>query len=126
MLTMIFWLLILFLFLYYLEKPNFSYIIHPSNHFENYIVDDLIRLNKIKTNSFSHISYLIEKEPEVIICNGRMIIRGKVEDVDFYNCAIDDYKKNYNKIDTQEFLNSKYLDFYKDPYKEMSVFIKSN
>ncbi len=22
----------------------------------------------------------------------------KVEDVDFYNCAIDDYKKNYNKI----------------------------
>jgi len=114
------------LVLYYLEKPNFSYIIHPSNHFENYIVDDLIRLNKIKTNSFSHISYLIEKEPEVIICNGRMIIRGKVEDVDFYNCAIDDYKKNYNKIDTQEFLNSKYLDFYKDPYKEMSVFIKSN
>ena len=114
------------LVLYYLEKPNFSYIIHPSNHFENYIVNDLIRLNKIKTNSFSHISYLIEKEPEVIICNGRMIIRGKVEDVDFYNCAIDDYKKNYNKIDTQEFLNSKYLDFYKDPYKEMSVFIKSN
>ena len=114
------------LVLYYLEKPNFSYIIHPSNHFENYIVDDLIRLNKIKTNSFSHISYLIEKEPEVIICNGRMIIRGKVEDVDFYNCAIDDYKKNYNKVDTQEFLNSKYLDFYKDPYKEMSVFIKSN
>jgi hypothetical protein len=114
------------LVLYYLEKPNFSYIIHPSNHFENYIVDDLIRLNKIKTNSFSHISYLIEKEPEVIICNGRMIIRGKVEDVDFYNCAIDDYKKNYNKIDTQEFLNSKYLDFYKDPYKEISVFIKSN
>ena len=114
------------LVLYYLEKPNFSYIIHPSNHFESYIVDDLIRLNKIKTNSFSHISYLIEKEPEVIICNGRMIIRGKVEDVDFYNCAIDDYKKNYNKIDTQEFLNSKYLDFYKDPYKEMSVFIKSN
>ena len=114
------------LVLYYLEKPNFSYIIHPSNHFENYIVDELIRLNKIKTNSFSHISYLIEKEPEVIICNGRMIIRGKVEDVDFYNCAIDDYKKNYNKIDTQEFLNSKYLDFYKDPYKEISVFIKSN
>tara|TARA_X000000368_G_scaffold419078_1_gene422140 strand:+ start:9072 stop:10778 length:1707 start_codon:yes stop_codon:yes gene_type:complete len=113
------------LVLYYLEKPNFSYIIHPSNHFEKYIVDDLIRLNRIKTNSFNHISYLIEKEPEVIICNGRMIIQGKVEDVDFYNCAVDDYKKNYKKINTEEFLNSKYLDFYKDPYKEINVFIKS-
>ena len=54
------------LILYYLDKPNFSYIVHPSNHFEEFIVTVLSDLNRIDEN---YISGLIEKEPDVIICN---------------------------------------------------------
>jgi hypothetical protein len=35
------------LILFYLEKPNYSYIVHPMNHFEEFITSVLIDLNKI-------------------------------------------------------------------------------
>ena len=46
------------LVLYYLDIPNVSYIIHPGNHYEEYIVEKLIELNKVQTNEFNHISLL--------------------------------------------------------------------
>jgi hypothetical protein len=114
------------LILYYLNIPNNSYIIHPGNHYEQYIVEELLDLNKIKTNEFSHISYLIEQEPEVIICNSTDIISGVAVKRDFYNCAVDDYKKNYKKLDTLKIKNNSYLNLYKNPYEEINVYIKSD
>ena len=112
------------LILYYLEKENMSYIIHPSNHNEDYIVNELLRLNKIKTNEFNHVSYLIEKEPKVFLCNSKIISGGEVIKLDFYNCAIDDYKNNYTKLDTSKYRYNKNLNFYFDPYKEINLYIR--
>ena len=112
------------LILYYLNKPNFSYIVHPSNHNEEYIVKELLRIERIKTNELNHVSYLIEKEPEVILCNSKIISNGEVKKIDFYNCAVDDYKKNYKRIDTSIYRYDENLNYYFDPYKEISLFIK--
>ena len=88
------------LVLHYLQKQNFSYLVHPSNNFEGYILDELISLNLLPTNEASHFSYYIEKEPDVIICNSKQIISGDVVKLDDYNCEVSDYKKNYFKLDT--------------------------
>jgi hypothetical protein len=114
------------LVLYYLDIPNISYIIHPGNHTEEYIVEELIRLNRVKVNKFNHVSYLIEQEPKVILCNPTLIVNGVPEKVDFYNCGISDYKRNYKQINTQEFKNNSNLNFYVDPYKEINVFIRED
>ena len=114
------------LVLYYLNKPNYSYIVHPGNHFEEFIVTELKDLKRIKSNEFSHISYYIEKEPDVILCNPTAIISGKAQKLDFYNCSIDDYKKNYFKLDTESIKKNKNLDLYKNPYESINVYLKNS
>ena len=76
-----------------LKNPMFHTIVHPGNHYEDFILKELYRMNKIQKNEFSHISYYIELEPNVILCNPVGIISGKAEKLDFYNCSVDDYKK---------------------------------
>ena len=39
------------LILYYLEKPNYAYIIHPTNHFQDYITNVLIEYELIEVNN---------------------------------------------------------------------------
>ncbi len=111
------------LILFYLDKPNFAYIVHPSNHFEDFIIDVLSDLDKVEEN---YIESLINEEPDVIICNPRLIIRGEPIDLRSkkFNCEVSDYKKNYIKLDTLSYKNDENLNFYYDPYKEISVFIK--
>jgi len=114
------------LILYYLDKPNFSYIVHPSNHFEEFIVSVLSDLNRIDKN---YISVLIEKEPDVIICNPRLIIRGVPTEISkissLFNCEVSDYNKKYTKIDTSRYTYDESLNYYFDPYREINVFIKN-
>jgi hypothetical protein len=114
------------LILYYLDKPNFSYIVHPSNHFEEFIVTVLSDLNRIDEN---YISELIEKEPDVIICNPRLIIRGVPTEISkissLFNCEVSDYNKKYKKIDTSRYTYDENLNYYFDPYREINVFIKN-
>lgn len=107
----------------YLQKPNYSYIVHPSNHFEDFIVETLISLEKIEEN---HISAMLNEQPDVIICNPRMIIRGDPTKIDSYNCEVDDYFKNYLELQTTLYERSDNLNFYYDPYKKIKVFIKMN
>ena len=113
------------LVLYYLEKPNVSYIIHPGNHYEDFILKELYRMKKIQKNEFSHISYYIELEPNVILCNPVGIISGKAEKLDFYNCSVDDYKKNYTKLNTDSIKSNPNLDLYSNPYESINVYIKN-
>jgi len=114
------------LVLFYLDVPNVSYIIHPGNHYEDFIVKELLRLEKLQTNEFSHISYYIELEPDVIMCNPTYIISGEAKKRDFYNCAVDDYKKNYLKLDTKKFKNNKNLHLYNNPYESIDVYLKKS
>tara|TARA_B100001939_G_C16900963_1_gene599958 strand:+ start:253 stop:1131 length:879 start_codon:yes stop_codon:yes gene_type:complete len=111
------------LLLYYLEKPNYSYLVHPSNHFDEAVVETLQNLNKIGNN---HISKMIEDEPRIIICNPRQIINGNPQRVDTYNCAIADYKFNYQKLDTEKYQNNVNLEYYKNPYQTLDVYIRQD
>ena len=115
------------LLLFYLDKDNESYIIHPFNNFEEYIVELLINSGKLKSNEFSHFSYYVETEPDLIVCNPRAIVLGvptRLDGKEYFNCEISDYKKNYIKIDTTKFNDDPNFHFYNDPYREISLFIK--
>ena len=107
---------------FYLDKQNYTYIVHPSNHFEKFIVETLSDLGVIKPNYIE--SILLYEEPDVIMCSQRMIIRGSPTQNPLYNCAVDDYRKNYIQLDTSKYVNNPNFNFYKDPYKELNVYIK--
>ena len=97
--------------LFYLDKPNFSYIIHPSNHNEEFITEGLIRAQKIRNNE---ISLLIDEEPDVILCSNNDII----------NCEIYDYKQKYKEIDIIKTRQNPYLQYYDNQTWNLRLFIK--
>ena len=107
--------------LHYLNKSNFSYIIHPSNHFEPYISTTLIKNNKIREDE---VNKLILEGPDVILCSGRRIEMGQVVQNKFYNCAISDWNKKYIQIESLIYQNNQYLNFYNDPYRDVSIYFK--
>lgn len=109
------------LILYYLDKPNYSYIVHPTNHYEPWITENLIALNRLEENN---ILELISSEPDVIICSGRSIVNGIPTKNTYFNCEISDYNKKYIKLDTSKYEDNPNLNFYKDPYKDIGVYIK--
>ena len=112
--------------LFYLEKQNISYIVHPFNHYETYIVDSLIQTQKLQTNKNSHLSFSIEQEPDVVICLPTQIISGNPTASDIFNCEVTDYKKNYQKLDTQIYNDNLNKEYYLDPYAKMRVYIKDS
>lgn len=116
------------LLLYYLEKKNSNYIVHPYNNYEKYIVDALIEIDLLKTNANNHLSYYIELEPDIIICAPLLIIDGSPTKLgtEIFNCEITDYKKNYYKLDTKKYLTNPNRDYYYDPYISIDVFIKNS
>ena len=70
------------------------------------------------------LAYYIEEEPDVIMCNPTTVIWGVAEKTDFYNCGVDDYKKNYKKLDTEDVLKNPIRNLYVNPYEAMNVYIK--
>jgi len=54
------------LVLYYLDKPNESYIVHPTNHNEYFIINNLINKNLISNN---YLQTILNKRPDVIVCS---------------------------------------------------------
>ena len=124
------------LVLHYLDKTNFSYIVHPTNHYQDYITNVLINLNRIKKNN---IQYLISLEPDVIICNTMSIDAGgrvmstdpsnygeNVKEDNYHFCNFSNFKDNYFQLETEVYRSDPNLNYYYDPYKEMNVFIKKD
>ena len=107
--------------LHYLNLPNFSYVVHPSNHFEPYITNTLINADKIESDE---VNKAILRGPDVILCSGTKIISGKVEKETNFNCAISDWNKNYKEIDTRKYKENKNLSFYYDPYRPIGIYFK--
>ena len=63
------------------NKPNFSYIVHPSNHYEEFIVSELLRLERIETNEFNHVSKMIEESKSADELNCKINkLRRKIKD----------------------------------------------
>ena len=120
----------------YLEKTNFSYIVHPTNHYQKYITDVLIDLNMIKKDN---IIQLVSENPDVIICNTKSIDNGgrvmstdprtygnNIEEGTKHFCDFENLKNQYFQLKTEEFRLDPNLNYYFDPYKEMNVFVKKN
>ena len=122
------------LVLHYLNKTNYSYIVHPANHFQEYIYQPLINEGFLSENEIINI---FKQEPDVIICNTKAIDNGGavisvdplsfgelVEDNTKYLCNLNSLSKKYIQINTESYRKSKNISYYYDPYKEMNVFIK--
>lgn len=105
------------LILFYLDKENEGYIIHPTNYLEPAIFNELIRLDKILTNE---LSFQISKKPNVVLCSQE--IRWLLEEV---NCEVTDFYKGYRKINTEIYFDSPNRTFYKDPYRTIDLYINS-
>jgi len=101
------------LVLFYLDKPNFSYVVHPSNHNEEFITRNLINIQKIYENEPER---LVDLEPDVIMCSNNEIIQ----------CEIYDYKKNYRELDSLKYRQDPKLQFYDKQTYQFRVFIKDN
>ena len=109
------------LVLFYLDKPNYSYIVHPTNHFEDYIEQPLIQFDKIKKNN---VKQLLLQKPDVIICNSMRIHRGVPTDNTNFKCDYEHYQNEYSQIETTDYRKNIKVEYYFDPYKNMNVFIK--
>jgi hypothetical protein len=109
------------LLLHYLDKPNYSYIVHHTNFLEPYILSSLEKINFIEPN---YAEYLITKKPDVIICSDYMIVRGDVIKSPIIKCNPDDMPEEYLSINTERYFTDN-LNFYRDPYKEIYVFVKN-
>ena len=110
------------LVLFYLDKLNHSYIVHPTNHFEDYISKPLERFGKIQENNIEKL--LIEK-PKVVICNTMRIHRGVPTDNNNFKCDYEYYSDSYFKIDTSVYRKDIKVEYYYDPYKDMNVYLKN-
>jgi len=110
------------LLLHYLDKPNYSYIVHHTNFLEPYILSSLQKINFIEEN---YAEYLITKKPDVIICSDYMIVRGDVIKSPIIKCNPDDMPEGYLSVNTEGYFTEN-LNFYRDPYKEIYVFVKNN
>jgi len=79
------------LLFYYLDIPNSSFIVHPSD-FRRHYSSDLVVLNRIKSNE---IIYQFEKQPDIIICPKVQQFKiGKFE------TSCNSYFKNNSNYDT--------------------------
>ena len=92
------------LILYYLDKENYSYIVHPTNHYEKFITNDLIELGLISENQIEN---MFNEKPDILICSEREIIF----------CENPEYKK----IDTQKYEINPNLHFY-EKNKKIQIF----
>ena len=109
------------LLLYYLDKQNLSYIIHPSNHFEPFINQHLIPIGKVQNNN---VDKILISEPDLVICSLQKIENGSPQKNRDFNCDMTLISPSYIKLDTSKFNNNPNLRLYKDPYREMDLYLK--
>ena len=110
------------LILFYLDKPNYSYVIHPTNHFEPWITSSLLKLNRISENN---IIDMINEKPDVIICSHTSIAKDSIN-YKYFNCEVSDYYPEYIKLKTRKYERDIQNEYYFDRYKDISVFLKLN
>jgi len=108
--------------LYYLEKPNYSYIVHPTNHFANYITDILEDIGKIEPNN---VNKLLNTQPDIILCNSVRIHAGVPTINNDFDCNFESYKDSYFQLETEIYRNDRTIEYFYDPYKPMNVFVKN-
>lgn len=106
------------LVLFYLNKRNESFIIHPTNYSEPAIVNELIKINRIKADE---LPYRISKKPNIVLCSQQ--IRWLLTDV---NCEVTDFYTGYERVDTNLYFNNPKRSLYNDPYRSIDLYINNN
>ena len=103
---------------YYLDKPNLSKVIHPTNYGEESILQELKNIGFINNDE---ISSILIRNPDVIICSPLT-----QEIINDFNCEVNDYLQNYRKLDLEMYFNDPNRSYYKDVYRSLNVFIKTD
>tara|TARA_B100000963_G_scaffold342685_1_gene343784 strand:- start:717 stop:2423 length:1707 start_codon:yes stop_codon:yes gene_type:complete len=103
---------------YYLDKPNSSKIIHPTNYKEESIYKELVQIEYISDNE---IAEQISKKPDVIICSGETKFL-----FDSYPCNIEDIFPDYIKLELDKYFESTNRSYFKDPYRSFEIYIKQS
>ncbi len=103
---------------YYLDKPNLSKVIHPTNYGEESILQELKNIGFINNDE---ISSILIRNPDVIICSPLT-----KEIINDFNCEVNDYLQNYRKLDLEIYFNDPNRSYYKDVYRSLNVFIKTD
>ena len=106
------------LVLFYLNKRNESFIIHPTNYSEPAIVNELIKINRIKADE---LPYRISQKPNIVLCSQQ--IRWLLTDV---NCEVTDFYTGYELVDTNSYFNNPKRSLYNDPYRSIDLYINNN
>jgi len=106
------------LVLFYLNKRNESFIIHPTNYSEPAIVNELIKINRIKTDE---LPYRISQKPNIVLCSQQ--IRWLLTDV---NCEVTDFYTGYERVDTNLYFNNPKRSLYNDSYRSIDLYINNN
>ena len=101
------------LVLYYLDKPNESYIVHPTNHNEYFIINNLIEKNLISNN---YLQTILNKRPDVIVCS--ISKDGKL----YYDLST---YQNF-KCDERELKNSSVLKIPQEIFSKSEFYYNSN
>tara|TARA_B110000003_G_scaffold275862_1_gene319810 strand:- start:2223 stop:3830 length:1608 start_codon:yes stop_codon:yes gene_type:complete len=102
--------------LFYLQTSNYSYIVHPSNHKEQFITQELIEIDYLLRDE---LLYLISKDPKVILCSNNV----------HFNCEIYDWKSNYRELDIKEYVQYKPYQLYNpgsEKGEQLRVFIRND
>ena len=110
------------LVLHYLNKNNYSYIVHPTNFLEPYIMKTLEEISYIEDH---YIEKLLADQPDVVICTEWMIVRGDPIKNPIVNCSRDIFNDSYVEMETNKYFKEN-LNYYNDPYKKIKVFLKIN
>jgi hypothetical protein len=106
------------LVLFYLNKRNESFIIHPTNYSEPAIVNELIKINRIKADE---LPYRISQKPNIVLCSQQ--IRWLLTDV---NCEVTDFYTGYERVDTILYFNNPKRSLYNDSYRSIDLYINNN
>ena len=62
---------------------------------------------------------------DIIICTPRMVINGEVRGNPLINCDVSAYNRNYLRVNTTQYNINPNLEYVNDPYKEISLYIKT-
>ena len=96
----------------YLSLPDQFYSLTQINKFPK---PESFLINKKLCNTFN---ILIKKNKDL---TNLLLTKNK-----FYNCAISDWNKKYRQVNTEIYKENPYLNFYNDPYRDISIFFRKS
>jgi len=108
------------LILFYLDKNNDVYIVHPTNHNEYFILDNLSQGNLVEED---YLRKSINSNPNVLICstNDKEDLFYSIESINDFYCS-EEFLKSYYFFDFEQLVHKR-GEYYPQYNKKTKVFI---